>query len=384
MASWGLAQNQIIHLDDAIRFAKKNYAGLERDSLEVTQLQQLAKAGLKTPPSQFFISSEEIGTTEQLGIYALNFQQNFYVPKASRAHKGYYQKNTFVARKILKLTVKKLEWEVKKAYYKLLFSKHEQALVRENTTLFEDFLAVTTAQLNTGEKGKTPQLAARTRLGQAQLDEEHATEKYQIAFSLFNQWVGSEESFDIDGVLIQREIVFPDTSFQDNLHLQIFQAQKEMFVSEVEYEKSKLLPQLNTGVKLENIHGLQNVFGFQVGINVPLFRKPYKGRIEAAKIGVKKQEAAFQAEKQKLTQIISELKYHLEHQSHILEYLDEELKPIVEEQSESNLQAYREGEINYFEYLNSLEQVVLVKHQYLEALYEFNLLQIELEYWTGN
>jgi outer membrane protein TolC len=68
---------------------------------------------------------------------------------------------------------------------------------------------------------------------------------------------------------------------------------------------------------------------------------------------------------------------------HILEYLQQDLTPIVNEQSEVNLQAYGEGEIGYLEYLDGLEQVVNVKQQYLSALYKFNALRIELDYWLG-
>jgi cobalt-zinc-cadmium resistance protein CzcA len=80
---------------------------------------------------------------------------------------------------------------------------------------------------------------------------------------------------------------------------------------------------------------------------------------------------------------ISELRYRLEHQQYILQYLEENLTPIVQEQSEVNLKAYQEGEISYLEYLDGLEQVVSVKQQYLTALYKFHALQVELDYWLG-
>jgi outer membrane protein TolC len=78
------------------------------------------------------------------------------------------------------------------------------------------------------------------------------------------------------------------------------------------------------------------------------------------------------------------LRFRLQHALHVLVYLQEELAPIVNEQKEVNFLAYREGEIRYLEYLDSLEQFALVKKQYLTALYEFNVLKLELDYWLGN
>ena len=55
--------------------------------------------------------------------------------------------------------------------------------------------------METGETGRIPQLAARSRLGQAQLEQEHAIEKYQIALTLFNQWLQSDTLYDVEGEL---------------------------------------------------------------------------------------------------------------------------------------------------------------------------------------
>lgn len=383
ITSWSIGQTQAISLDEALNIAKKNYAGLERDRLSLEQYQQLSDAGLPMQATQFFVSGEEFGTDGATGIHSFNLQQNFYLPKASKAQKNYYRKGAGVAEKRLKLTERELEWQVEEAYYQLLFAKKEQELAAENVALFNDFLSVATLQLEAGETGKIPQLAAKTRLGQAQLAEEHAEEKYQIALSLFNQWLRTEGQFDAKGELVQRTESTINEWSDNNPHLQIFQAQKDMAASAVEMEQSKLLPQINTGARLQTVSGNFPFFGYQLGVNVPLFKKNHSKRIEAAKIGVLVQEAALKAEEQKLTQIISDLEFKLEHQRHILEYLTEDLRPIVEEQSDVNRQAFQEGEIYYLEYLNSLEQVVLIKQQYLEALYEFNVLQVELDYWTG-
>ena len=80
---------------------------------------------------------------------------------------------------------------------------------------------------------------------------------------------------------------------------------------------------------------------------------------------------------------ISELWYRIKLHQRILEYLQQDLTPIVNEQSEVNQSAYKEGEISYLEYLDGLEQVVKVKQQYLTALYKFNALRVELDYWLG-
>jgi cobalt-zinc-cadmium resistance protein CzcA len=376
-------QSKAITLDEAISIARNNYAGLERDRLTVEKYNKLATTGLPAQPTQLYVSGEEFGSNGQSGVHSLNVFQNFYLPKASKAQRAYYQKGAVLAEQQLQLTDWELKRQVELAFYQLQYANEAMVLVAENASLYNDFLTVTTAQLETGETGRLPQMAARTHLGQAQLEQEHAKEAYQIALSLFNQWLQSDSLYEAAGSLPLPTDLLQDTLQANNPHLQIIQAQKELAATNIETQKAQLLPQINSGFKLQNAFGNFPLFGYQIGVNVPLFKKAYQGRIEAAEIEVKVQEAALKTEQQKLQRTISELQYRIEHQGHILEYLQEDLTPLVNEQSAVNLQAYREGEIGYLEYLDSLEQVVKVKQQYLEALYTFQVLKVELEYWMG-
>lgn len=382
VTTWSIGQSKSIDLEEALNIARKNYTGLERDRLRVEQQNKLAETRLPFQPTQLFLSGEEFGTNNQSGIHSFNIQQNFYLPKASRIQQDFYKQSAAVAEKQLALTDHELKRQVAQAYYQLLFAKQEKELVAENVDLYQSFLSVTTIQLESGETGRIPQLAARSHLGQALLEQEHALEKHQIALTLFNQWLQSDTLYDVQGAL-PSSYPSPNSILQNNPHLQVIQAQRELASAKVETEKAQLLPQINSGFKLQTTSSDFPLFGYQIGVNIPLFKKAYQGRIEAAEVGVKIQEANLKTKEQELVRMISELRYRLEHQEHILKYLHQDLTPIVTELSEVNLKAYREGEISYLEYLDGLERVVKVKQQYLIALYKFHALSVELDYWIG-
>lgn len=383
VATSSIGQSKSIGLEEALSIARKNYAGLERDRLAVDQQNKLAEAGLLPQPTQLYLSGEEFGANGQTGIHSINVQQNFYLPKATKAQQSFYKQGALLAEKQLALTDHELKRQVEQAFYQLLYAKQEQELVADNVALYNSFLSVTTAQLETGETGRIPQLAARSRLGQAQLEQEHAIEKYQIAWSLFNQWLQSDTLYEVAGELPFDSDFSSDTTLQNNPHLQVIEARRQLASANIETEKAQLLPQINSGFKLQTAPGNFPLFGYQLGVNVPLFKKAYRGRIEAAEVGVLVQEAELKAKEQELERTISELKYRIRLQQRILEYLQQDLTPIVHEQSDANLKAYAEGEIGYLEYLDGLEQVVKVKQQYLTALYKFNVLRVELDFWIG-
>jgi cobalt-zinc-cadmium resistance protein CzcA len=378
-----IGQTKSISLEEALSIARKNHAGLERDRLIVDQQNKLADAGLPIQPTQLYFSGEEFGVNDQSGIHSINIQQNFHLPKVAKTQQAYFKQGATVAKKQMALTEQELKRQVEKAYYQLLYTKQEQELVAENITLYDNFLAVATTQLKSGETGRIPQLAARSRLGLAQLEQEHAVEKYQIALTVFNQWLRSDILYEVQGDLAFEASFSSDSTMENNPHLKFIEAQRELAFAKIESEKVQLLPQISSGFKLQTASGSFPLFGYQLGINVPLFKKAYKGRIEAAEVGVKVYEASLKNKEQELERTISELRYRLEHQLHILKYLRQNLTPIVNEQSEVNLKAYTEGEISYLEYLDGLEQVVKVKQQYLTALHKFNALRIDLNFWLG-
>ena len=181
VATASIGQSKSIDLAEAFSIARNNYAGLERDRLAIDQQNKLAATRLPFQPTQIYLSGEEFGANNQWGIHSFNVQQNFYLPKASKVQQAFYQQSAAVAEKQLALTDQELKRAVAQAYYQLLFAKQEQELVAENVVLYNDFLAVTTKQLESGETGRIPQLAARSHLGQARLEQEHALEKYKIA-----------------------------------------------------------------------------------------------------------------------------------------------------------------------------------------------------------
>lgn len=382
-ANWSFGQSPTIGLEAALEMAKAKYAGLERAKLFAAQQAELIDVGLAAQRTQLFFSGEEFNFAGQSGVQALNIQQNFYLPKANRAQQSYNAQNALLAERELDLTAQELTRQVQHAYYQLQYTRQQKVLAKEDVQLYEDFLGVTTAQLTSGETGKVPQLAARSRLAKVRLELEHANEQYEIAFTLFNKWLQSDTLYDV-ATDLSLDPATPDTSLQNNPHLQIMQARKELAEAKVETQQAQLLPQINSGLRLQSAFGNFPLLGYQLGVNVPLFRKTYNKRIDAAKVNVKVQEAAIAEKRQNLDRTISELNYRIVHQRSILDYINRELRPVLEEQQEASLQTYREGALGYLAYLDSLEQIMDMKRQYLNALYQLNALRVELTYWLGN
>lgn len=384
IACYSAGQVTPIGLEEAISLAAKDYSGLQHNELEMSKYQKMAESGKSMQAAQIFLSSEEYDFTQQSGVHSLNIQQNFYLPGVSRAQKDYFNQAAQLADAKRKLTKKELERAVSEAFLRVLYATQMRELDSSMVALYEDFLNTTTLQLDAGEAGVLPQMAAKTRLGQAQLELEHAEERMQISLALFNHWLPSESEYMASGSLEMPMSEPIDTHRMVSAHLTVLEAKTDWAQAQIETQKAQLLPQINSGFRLQNAFGTFPVFGYQLGVNVPLFRKAYENQIEAAKIAVKSSRARMETESFHLKQKMIEIQHKIEHQKHIVSYLRNDLQPLIEKHSELSKKAYREGETSYLAYLDGLEQVVSVRKQYLEAIYELQLLTIESKFWYGN
>ena len=378
---------QPVHIDfeEALNIARINYIPLERDLLKIEQMDHLADVGILPQPTQLFLTGEEFDFEGQTGIQSLNVQQVLYLPKANKTQKAYYQQGGEVAQKQYELTDQLLVRSLKQAYLQLQYQTQELELIEAQIELFNNFLTITTMQLENGETGRLPQLAAQNRLGQALLQKERVTGNYQLALLKFNQWLGSDSlRYLPKDTLSGIEVVVPQSFASNHPSLQVLQAKQALAVANVEVQEAKLLPQINAGLRLQNAFGVFPLFGYQLGINVPIIRKPYKTRIEAAQLGVQIQQSEWAAAAQTNQRTVQSLQTQMQQQLSMLQYLEQTLFPLLKTQSQINEQAYAEGMIGYLEYLDVLEQIVDAKRQRLALLYQCNVLQAELDYWLGN
>lgn len=374
---------ELISLEEAIEIALVNYIAVDRDELLINKYELLAEAGKPQEATQLYLSGEEFNFRSQRGIHSINVQQNFNLPNVSNAYKNYYGKNAELGKAKLELTKLELIREVKLAYYELVYAKENQKLQNASFKIYEDFLSLTTQRFNSGETGILPQMASKTELTKANLERNRANERYVIALSLFNSWLQDDTNYDAIGKLdhshVSQKLEHPETA-----HLLFFESKKDLAMSSIAMKETQFSPQLNTGFKLQTIRDFFPLFGYQIGVNMPLFRGAMKKQVEASRLEVEIIEADKQLQSQKINRNLTELEYQIEHQQRIIESIREDLLPIVNEQVALTHKAFLAGETSYLNYVDGLKEVKAANKELLNEMYTLKLLVTEREYWTGH
>ncbi len=120
---------------------------------------------------------------------------------------------------------------------------------------------------------------------------------------------------------------------------------------------------------------------YSLGVSIPIFNKN-KTDVELAKLEVEKSQldSDYMAQKVKNNYIL--LKNELEKQQISLDYFKQTALKQSKEIQHFALRNYQEGEITQIEYLQYLNRALEIDFNYLDEIYQYNELVIELENLT--
>ncbi|MHB9056446.1 MAG: TolC family protein, partial [Paludibacteraceae bacterium] len=172
----------------------------------------------------------------------------------------------------------------------------------------------------------------------------------------------------------------------------------EIEISKLEkaVETSRALPELKIGYNNQSIIGNQEVNGFQksfdvgnrfhsiqAGVSIPLWYGSYNAKSKAAKIREKAAQANAETYTGTFQNKYNSLLMQLDKDEKNISYYETQAVPeanlIIEQASRS----YKAGEIDYLAYIQSVNNALSIKENYLEALSNYNQTVIAIEQLTG-
>ncbi len=124
--------------------------------------------------------------------------------------------------------------------------------------------------------------------------------------------------------------------------------------------------------------------GVQAGVAVPLWRRPQKARVQAARLQEQVAQAGYERYRAELAGQLDELLLRRTEQQQRLAYFESTALPQATVITRLSTIAYKAGETGYSEYLLNLERARRLRLDYLDALLQHNQTVIELEYLLGS
>ena len=379
---WGQAQT--ISLDQALRQSVQQYPGLKTQRLEVERQQMLVQGAAIQPPTNMLYSGEEVDFSPNQGIHSIGIFQSFNLPKTQRSLRALQEARVGLSMNAADQQVAAIRRQLRYHYFSLVQLREKESLLESLRQEYAQFERIAQKRREVGETGQLPLLAVQNKARGLQWTLDQLNNQYQVNLLRFNQWLASDTLFNpLDTLLPSPGIALNQQTLDGSPQIQEQMLGVELAQAQWKAQQTQLLPQLNTGIQAQAVNGQLLFWGYQVGINVPLFRKGQKARIEAAEKAVSVREQSLNSIQYRLESEQRALQQSLQYLQAQLRSLEDELIPLAMEQMDNADTAYRLGEVGYLEYLQALENAFGLRVQRTELLFKYLQTRADHQFLLG-
>jgi cobalt-zinc-cadmium resistance protein CzcA len=376
------AQSQ--SLDDLLEIATKTHPSLRVAELKIKQQEILKNSGFELPKTDIFYLGQALGYANDNRQHDFSVFQSFELPKVYQAKNALIDAETDLLKQEKVLTEVELKKMVAQLYWQVVATYQQQQVYTILDTFYNDFIKLAALRVETGETNRLELLRVQTSVKNWQIKKNEADKRYEIAQRQLAYLLGRDNWIDIKTVQLQQlSIDLPEVNAQNHPLMQYYEQQKNVAAKQVMIEENTLSPTFNVGYASQIFNGNAGLNLVQVGVSVPLHKKPQKQRIEAAKA-----EAAIIASQAETDKFLLENEWKLALAK--LEIIDGQIFSIDRLLMDNLLESvglaklgYEGGELPYFEYLAIIEQVISAEIEKISLVREYNETVILVNYGLG-
>ncbi len=210
----------------------------------------------------------------------------------------------------------------------------------------------------------------------------------QVADNIDAAYQALKEVLQVDSSFVIKEDELEPVLFPGNINLeeipgnQYFSKAQRMTEMMVSLEKNKFLPDLQLEYYLATNKGpVPNFYNaYTVGIAIPLWFGSQKANLRSSKLQkdiVSREAASYSLV---LNSKYKQLQSRLKQYKRAVDYYNNTGQILAQEIVKSAERSYYGGEINFFQYIQSLDEATTIVLDYLENLNNYNQTVLEIKY----
>ncbi|MCG2419812.1 CusA/CzcA family heavy metal efflux RND transporter [Aequorivita sp. F47161] len=379
----GMAQETPKTLNDLQEMALENNAGLKAASLQKEQADALIGSAFTFEKTKVFYEFDEndfAPNGEQLKVFGV--AQDFQFPTVYFAEKNVNKRQYNMQSSQYLLEKRKTEGMVAAAYYQFQFEKNRERVYESLDSLYQNFAHAAERRFELGETNYLEKITARAKQRQLETDYKQVKEDVQIAMERLKMVVQTKDSLTIANAALEK-LDLSLSNLEAHPAIAYYESRNDFFKAKQNLEKQHLLPDISLSYSLASASGLSdNLYSYQIGLKIPLLFSGNASKIKASRIAADVSEQ--QAEDYKIhlnsrkVQLLNEVSKYEE----ALQYYETEGKSLSEEILKTANISFKNGEIDFFQYIQSLENAYEIELHHLENLNNYNQAVIAINYLT--
>lgn len=373
------SQEKNEELTSLIQLANQNNKEVKALELKLEKAKVNATTAFTLDKTSIYYSYDQnnlAANNEPLKVFGV--QQNFDFPTLYFAKKKQLKAEYDVESKALEIEKNKLGLRVSKSYYEIVYWQNREQLFQYLDSLYQNFSKASDRRFELGEtnylekitaQAKSQKIAAELR----KIDKEKAASYHFLQTLIQADSVVKIESSDLK--------IIQSSGLDENLYTSYYESISDNYATQLKLQKQAWFPSISAEYFQGKNTGLSSsLYGFQVGLNVPLF---FSGNAKKTKMLQLEKESWNQqkeAELTKINQFFNQKNNQLEGIKTTIDYYENSGKKLSDEILKVANMSYKHGEIDFFQYIQSLENALQIKMDYLDAVLEYNNTVLDIKF----
>ncbi len=378
-------QQQTLSLDEAISLALQNNNQLKASKFEVDRSRNLIGASIDIDKTQVYYGFDQNNiAVNNAPLHVLGLSQSLKFPTVYHAQKKVQQGEVSLAEQQYKLDERMVKLEVSRAFVELSNAQQLVNQYAELDSIFSQFANGAQLKFDLGESNELEQLTAQAKYREVHLKWNQQKENVAGAQLKLNRWIQSDSLPSISTQQLEQLQPLPLDTIQHPA-LRYYAQMQLLSDQQLKLARQQLLPDIQFDV-FQGTNAAANAriySGVQAGLAIPLWFGSQRSQIKAAK--TQQQFIVAQSEDQQ-RQLISRyqmLLTELEKQQQALVNYNASGEKLADKLLSSSELAYRNGEIDFLQYAQLLEQAITIKTQHLNDLLQYNQTVLDINYITN-
>ncbi len=378
----GQSQDIEITVDQAVEIALQNNLGLRASAQRVDQSEQLIGSAIDIDKTEIYYMEDAANIApNNLPVNTWGVSQSIQFPTIYGAQRKVMKGKSELSRDQYRMDERMLTKGVHQVYNEIVYWQQMLKNYAYLDSLYISFERAANRKFEQGESNYLEKLTAETKKKEVSIQLNQIRESIRRNYILLNQWLQSDSSFTVSADKFEKIELMPLDSATHPM-LSYYANAMKLSNDMVSLEKQKLLPDLNATLfrGTNNGGGQESFAGFQVGVAIPLWFGVQKSKIAAAKTGESILEAESDNYKLQLIARYEALLSELRQYEQGLTYYESTGKKLSQETLFHANKAYQNGEIDFLQYAQLLENAKTIESNYLQSLFQYNMTVLEVNY----